>query len=233
MSTKLHVPGDVVLDDALDVSGELIARSGVRLTAASGPLVTSDAGSPTLAASIGSVYVRDDVAELWQNTDGSTAWSKVGGGGGGAFSGAAYYSTEPLGLPSATWVPLSYTTVDFEVGDYRVVGSQSKFKVPTDGYYRITAGARGSMEDWRDPFFWIAIAKNATAPYPSGGSFFALCERVRSQKKSITTELYLSTGVTSKLLTTDYVEVFVYQDDSRAHAVIADAATRFTIFRVG
>lgn len=60
-------------------SGKLVAPFGVTLMSASGPTLKSGTGSPngSVTAPKGSVYLRTDTAEVYQNADGSTAWARL------------------------------------------------------------------------------------------------------------------------------------------------------------
>lgn len=65
-----------------EAAGELTALSGVRLTTpVTGPLVTSGTGSPdgVVSATLGSMYLQTDSAATFQNTDGVTTWTELGG----------------------------------------------------------------------------------------------------------------------------------------------------------
>lgn len=58
-------------------------------------------GVPVFTARLGSLAIRSDVAELYQNTDGATAWSLIGGGGTTGVSRlpfAVTTNTDALGL---------------------------------------------------------------------------------------------------------------------------------------
>lgn len=62
------------------VPGEVYARNGLRVTHSSaGPAVISGTGNPngSQSATIGTLYMRTDAAELWQNTNGATAWALI------------------------------------------------------------------------------------------------------------------------------------------------------------
>lgn len=54
----------------------------LQLASAAGPLFLSGTGSPNgaVAAAQGSLFVRTDVPAIYQNTDGATAWTQLGGG---------------------------------------------------------------------------------------------------------------------------------------------------------
>lgn len=78
---SLSVQEDVGVGGFLGVTGEVKTIAGLRLTnTATGPTVTSGTGDPngSITAPVGSVRLRSDTAELYQNTDGATAWSQVG-----------------------------------------------------------------------------------------------------------------------------------------------------------
>lgn len=80
---------DLEITGTTDATDVVTARAGVRLTTpTTGPIFTSGTGSPNgvVTATLGSLYLRTDTAEVYQNTDGVQAWSQVGGGGGGASS---------------------------------------------------------------------------------------------------------------------------------------------------
>lgn len=77
---------DLEITGTTEAGGEVTAQSGVRLTTpATGPIVTSGVGSPdgVVSATEGSLYLQTDTAAVYQNTDGASAWTEVGTGGGG------------------------------------------------------------------------------------------------------------------------------------------------------
>lgn len=71
------VAASLTLTGALDVTGEILARAGVRLTSSAGPTLTSGSGAPGAASAAGSLYLRTDAVGLYQNTDGATTWIPV------------------------------------------------------------------------------------------------------------------------------------------------------------
>ena len=71
-------------------TGLVTANTGVRLAAAgTGPLITTGAGSPdtVVTATQGSLFVRTDTAQVWQNTNGAQAWTQLGASSSGGFAG--------------------------------------------------------------------------------------------------------------------------------------------------
>jgi len=72
---------DLEITGTTNGSGVITARSGVRLTTVTtGPIFVSGTGSPNgvLAATQGSMYLRTDTAQIYQNTDGAMAWTQIG-----------------------------------------------------------------------------------------------------------------------------------------------------------
>lgn len=88
---NLEVAGSLEVAGVTDATQQVTARNGLRLTHPStGPIFVSGTGSPdgSLTATIGSVYLRTDTAQVYQNADGATAWTQVGGSSGAGFQGA-------------------------------------------------------------------------------------------------------------------------------------------------
>lgn len=86
-----------MVNTLVNVPGEVVGQAGVRLTAkTTGPILISGSGDPNgvVSATIGSMFLRTDVASLYQNLDGATAWTQVSGGSGvGAGAFGSWYST--------------------------------------------------------------------------------------------------------------------------------------------
>lgn len=249
-STKILVPGDVSIADDLNVTGETVARSGVRLTTpTSGPLVLSDAGDPNGVKSAirGSLDLRSDAAELWQNTSSpspGTVWSKIGGAG--AFSGASYYST---GVQSATggaypagpWNVLSYDASDYDTGGYWSAGSPTKLVAPSAGYYQVTAGV------YAEAYPYIQVLLGLGKNVPSGGVTDPDAElfRVRSgstvptelpgsyPRPEINIPVVLNASGVVQLAAGDWVQAFVLIWSAGTFVVDAPDYCRFTISKVG
>lgn len=76
---------------------ELEALTELRLNSGAGPTITAGAGDPNgaITAPIGSVRLQTDTNAVWQNTDGTTAWSALGAGSGGipAYDAGEAYAT--------------------------------------------------------------------------------------------------------------------------------------------
>ena len=68
---------NVEIAGTTDATGNVIARAGVQLTApTTGPTIKSGTGGPNgaVTATLGSLFVRTDTAQVFQNTDGAQAW---------------------------------------------------------------------------------------------------------------------------------------------------------------
>lgn len=82
----LNVTNDATIGGALDVGGAAIIGAGAVLLGSTptSPAILQGAFSPNgvLTASRGTLFLRTDAAQLWQNTDGISAWSQVGSGSG-------------------------------------------------------------------------------------------------------------------------------------------------------
>jgi hypothetical protein len=61
-----------------DATGNVIARAGVQLSSGTGPTFTSGSGVPAGTQPIGSLYLRTATAQVYQNTNGATAWTLSG-----------------------------------------------------------------------------------------------------------------------------------------------------------
>lgn len=68
--------------DSLEVTNKIQMISG------SGPTLSAGVGDPNgvLSSPIGSLWIQTDTPAVWVNTDGSTAWTALGAGGGGGGS---------------------------------------------------------------------------------------------------------------------------------------------------
>jgi len=70
---------NVEISGTTDGTGIVTARAGVRLTTpTTGPIFISGSGVPASSATKGSLYLRTDTAQVYQNTDGATTWTQVG-----------------------------------------------------------------------------------------------------------------------------------------------------------
>lgn len=58
---------------------DLEVTNQIQMTSSSGPTITAGTGDPngSITAPIGSIRLQTDTGALWQNTDGSTAWSSL------------------------------------------------------------------------------------------------------------------------------------------------------------
>lgn len=249
MSTKLVVPGDIAVADTLDVTGETIARSGVRLTTpSSGPLLLSDSDNPNgvLPAAQGSVYARTAVPELYQNINGATAWSKVGGA---AFAGAAYYASGTQSVTGGAydvypggvgaWNALTYDTADYDVGGFWSVVEPTRFVAPTAGYYNVTAGVSVNIVTGQQVM--LGLGKNV----PSAGinstlDVYAYLFRIRTNSMPALSPpvsgVYPITTVSGvvSLAAGDWVGAFVLVwSGGGTYDAVKSASNRFTISKVG
>ena len=58
---------------------DLEVANQIQMLNSSGPTITAGAGDPngSITAAIGSMRMQTDVAAIWLNTDGATAWSAL------------------------------------------------------------------------------------------------------------------------------------------------------------
>lgn len=233
-TTKVDIPGEIIVADVLDATGEMIAGGGIRLASSTGPIVISGIGDPNgmQAAPAGSLFVQTDTPQaIWQNTStGSpwTAWTKLGSGGGGAFSGVSAHSTTGQDIDVGVWTALLYNTTDFDTDTYHK-GTSSVFTVPSDGYYRITAGVSLGFNFGTLTF---SIAKNCGGTYDDAK---ALMKRSMGAGDLLFNSVgIVSTAVAAQLDAGDTIETFVYYDDPfrtpRPASVGAEAP--FTMFKL-
>lgn len=199
MSARIHVPGQATVSATADVTGEAVACGGLRLSSLTGPTASSGSGDPngTVSGALGSLYVRTDVAELWQNTGGSTGWSKIeAGGGGSTFSGVSAYSNG-VQTNASGWVSLIYDQENYDTDSYHsTTVDNTKFFVPSAGYYHITAGVSLYSD------FWYPPALCVTTDSVSSGVLRLV------QYPTFFNQLSLS--VTSYLAAGSHIEVFAY-----------------------
>lgn len=221
-STKITVPGEVAVSSVVDTTGETIARGGVRLMSVSGPQVLSGSGDPNdppgLSAPRGSLYVRTDTAQLWQNTSAlstGTTWSQVGAGG-GSFSGVAAYSTTEL--PNNNWI--SFNTEIYDTDSYHSNADPTRFFVPTTGYYHITSGSiRTPASDPGGFERVIGIVRT------SGVADYTLRESGARETN------WIESSVTSYLLAGDVIRT--YASTYPAGTWLCSASVRFCMEKVG
>lgn len=206
-TTKIGVPGDVLVANTTDTTGETIARAGVRLmTPTTGPLVLSNTGDPNAAISApaGSLYARTDVAQLWQNTSlpsPGTTWTQIVGGG-LTFSGVSAYSTvnNDIVFDPPTWIVLQFANITYDTDNYQRIGSTSRFYAPADGYYRVVAKVKVEMGG--SDALELALGKNQGGMLTT--PFERICIRSGYGDQSPSTETVV------RLNADDYVEVFYW-----------------------
>lgn len=229
MTSRVSIPGELVIVDTTTTVGETIARSGVRLTSpSSGPIMISGTSDPNgvVSATIGSLFVQTDTPAVWQNTDGSTAWTQIGAGGGGAFSGVSTYSTSAQTMPANIWTRVSYNASPpyYDTDAYQT--SATAFTAPGAGYYHITAGVQiGNLEFAGNR--GLCLAKNTVGSNPT---LIANCLRKVDYAGG---SPHVSLSVTAPLAAGDYVELFFLQVTTNLNAVQAVFSTPFTMQKVG
>lgn len=135
----------------VNVPGEAYAQDGLRITDAAGPLVISGADDPNVSppssVTKGSLYMRTGAAaQLWQNTDGATAWSQIGSGG-------------SITIPD--WTPGTYAAGSI----VKHAGYLWQTATGTSLAPLIEHGNLGSATDWQG---------NGTATWSQSGNVFTL-----------------------------------------------------------
>jgi len=189
-----------------DAVGVVTARAGVRLmTPASGPLLSSGTGVPAGTGAQGSLYMRTDVAQVYQNTDGATAWSQLGGGGGiPVFSGVwAHNDTHgAIAVTTNTTTPLSLQDETYDTGNYHSTSSnQTLFYPPTNGYYMIVGSFRWNDINGTPGWVEMSILLNG---------FPALCLDTQYSAVALKTFVQQCTAITY-MTTTDYIRMTASQ----------------------
>lgn len=118
----------LVATGTIDSTGEVIARAGVRLTApTTGPIFKSGTGSPngSVTATQGSIFVRTDSAQVYQNTNGAMAWSQIGAGGVTSVTAADGLTATPNPITSTGTVSLDRTVT--ETVAYLAIGDNNNW----------------------------------------------------------------------------------------------------------
>lgn len=227
-TTKISVPGDLVVGGETDATGETIARSGVRLTSSSGPLVLSGADDPntSVSAELGSLYARTDGGELWQNTSSpspGTTWTKIVGGS-LPFSGVSVYSTEAFvtTYPYQIYNALKWDVEKYDTDNYHRPGQQTRLYAPANGYYRVTAGLRTNAGQT----LLFALAKNQAG----GTAILSPFCKVQVRNTNGWGEPSIETVV--KLNAEDYIEAFFWTWYAGGDLWM-DPAFPFTMERLG
>lgn len=70
--------GTAIAAASLTLTGSLQVGTTIRIGGATGPTFSSGSGAPAATQPRGSIYLRTDVAGVFQNTDGATTWSQLG-----------------------------------------------------------------------------------------------------------------------------------------------------------
>ena len=86
-------------------TGEVAAITGIRLTnATTGPFVRSGIGDPNgaITATQGSLFVRTDTVQVWQNTNGAQVWIQIGSGSNANMSATIMKVTRPASVNLST-----------------------------------------------------------------------------------------------------------------------------------
>ena len=95
----------------------------------------------TLTALKGSLALDDTTPALWQNTDGATAWTKLGGGATGV---SGFYSgSSPTSVPDTTTTPLTWPTLGSGTALLNL-GTPGVASVLADGTYTFDVGILNS-----------------------------------------------------------------------------------------
>lgn len=223
LGETFRIPGDLAVGGTTDTTGETIARSGVRLSApTTGPIIRSGTGSPNgvVSATAGSLWVRTDSPQLYQNTDGATAWSQVAGTA--AFSGASVYNVGSQSVNNNTVTAITYNTEEYDTDNYHsTVSNTSRLTVPTTAKYLVSvtlyfdAATVGVRE--------IDITKNVGAT--------TLAVQAGGDQGGV--PAIQNVTFTANLTAGDYIETNAFQTKGVAVNVIGASYAKFQITRVG
>ncbi len=102
---------ELTIASTTDATGVVTARAGVRLTTlTTGPIFISGTGDPngSVTATIGSMRLRTDTAQVHQNTTGGTVWVPVGSTG--SVSIIPEFPTDTSGSKIDNWSPTGLAT---------------------------------------------------------------------------------------------------------------------------
>ena len=165
--TSLALTGALTAFSGTSIPAGGTAGSGLKFSSTANFGVFFGSGAPTLSAARGSVYLRSDGSSttgVYTNTDGSTAWSALGGGGGGG------------GITIGTTTITSGTNTRLLYDNNGVVGEgvwsfdgSGNLMAATDGVYNIGANGSSRPKDIYASGAMAAFEMNVNQFYLRGG----------------------------------------------------------------
>lgn len=157
VAASLNLSGDLTVGGNATVTGTISNESfqtfaggpGIRLgTGAQDPAIVHGTGSPHGAVTryTGSLYLRTDVPQLWQNDAAGTAWTQVGGSSGAAAFTGVRVTYAAQSVANTTETLLVSTTESFDTSAFHDnVTNTGRLTVPSGkaGYYAINCSVVG------------------------------------------------------------------------------------------
>ena len=181
----------------------LLALSDSTNASAASLYVGTSSPASRLTALRGSLYIDTLAGALYQNTDGSTAWSAFVQG---TTTHSARITKASQSIPATTFTKITFDTIDYDVGGLADVSTNNRIDIQRSGKYIVTASARSASVLNNGDAFIVGVNVNGT------GAFSGFDRQGYSSNRDMivrgTDILDLEAG--------DYIEVSVYHEGTTA-----------------